>query len=407
MRIKSPVLVLVFILFGVMTGCLSPQNSEEETTKDRYRPAWLDVHNGHRIHPTYSISNDGRIVAFTTLGKPQSTISILEVHSGLIYDIKTESEQDVLLAPDISDDGKKIVFTRGVQGSATINHVLNEIIIADLEGRILDRVHFCNALYKSPVLSPDGDELAYFQYANIGTPADDIGDRGVTLSIINVAMSFDLKAREERQLVDLAWRATSWIDYVADNGSYALRVSDVVRRNRDWGPENNRPVRWGAGSGGGLSILNQFSQEKRSSLYFPKLTWLMPDATDLETSIVGADERSLAGWFIHGVSRDLFLSTYRYAGNDMELRVGAQTALLEQGDLLTKSQLVSSSSDPVHGAAISYNGCFIVDARRPLRSEAVSITVYDICSGKVLRKIDEPKTTERVVELEGVFENDC
>ena len=100
---KRALTCLVFMSALLVTTCAAPGPVVER--EPRYRYSWQGKSGVHRIHPNYSISGDGRWVAFTTLGKPQNTISLLNVETGNVFDLQAEDTNTILRDPDLAEEG--------------------------------------------------------------------------------------------------------------------------------------------------------------------------------------------------------------------------------------------------------------------------------------------------------------
>ncbi|MFC6197916.1 TolB family protein [Ponticaulis profundi] len=408
---RAPRLWITLLTAALLGSCAA---SQKEPPQRRSEQAdWTNKRNVHKDHPRYAISGDGKWVAFTTQGRPQNSLTILNVETGEFYDLQSEDPDTVLFDADLSDDGARLAVVRGRRDEYSSHVVESDIVITDLQGKILDSVPSCNDLYSSPSFSPDGERIAYYQFANNGIRSDRIENRGSTLLTPDLAMEFDLVSRSERQLVDLAWLSTGWIDYTGSGDVFALRAGEVARRKPETAPGFARPVLWGYL--GGESVLDQFSEEKRGTLYLPALYLLNPDAERPEDQITGSFDRN-GDWVFRGAARSGYLVQYNNPRRTQSglwlvpedfLAAHPDDVDVESGNVPPDWPFISSSGDFVHAAAISYNGCFVVDARKQRVLRDVTIHVWNICSGELLQTVEEPKTIARTVVMEGGYRDEC
>lgn len=414
---RAPRLWITLLTAALLGSCAASQTEPPQRRSEQ--ADWANKRNVHKKVPRYAISGDGKWVAFTTQGRPQNSLTILNVETGEFYALQSEDPDTVLFDADLSDDGARLAVVRGRRDEYSSRVVESDIVIVDLHGEVLDSVPSCNDLYSSPSFSPDGERIAYYQYANNGIRGDKIENRGLTLLTPGLAMEFDLVSRSERQLVDLAWLSTGWIDYTGNGNAYALRAGEVARRKPETAPGFARPVLWGYL--GGESILDQFSEEKRGTLYVPALYRLTPDAERPEDQIIGSFDRN-GTWSVRGAARNSLLMQHAYSpqpnwrdGPYYDLQVVPESFLwqnppppeVEYLDVPQGAVLVSSSKEAVHAAAISYNGCFVVDARKQVVIRDVTIHVWNICSGELLQSVEEPKTVAKTVVMEGGYRDEC
>lgn len=208
--------------------------------------------------------------------------------------------------------------------------------------------------------------------------------------------------------MDLAWRAADWIQYTGDGTEFALRTFEIVRRSPEPGPGTGGTGFWGAG---GLSILDQYPLERQRTLYYTDLIRLAPEAeTPFEIEGVFGET---GPWDFRGASSEFYLAQLETSSSGFtQLLVvpnGLPSAWTAQDREHWRSQSVAvfGAEEWVHGAAISWNGRFVVEARRARLSEDTTIRVWDMSTGDMLQSISEPKTVTRSIRIEGGYENDC
>ena len=398
------VLAIIGLSIGALASCVSQPGSifgDGVEYSDGYDPAaveaqWRLEAQTHRTDASYSLSGNGRVSSSLILGSPRNSVFLKNFETGIVLQFALPQMDAVLLDPEISDDAAKIAVVRSkIDAPYTF---LSDIIIINTKGEIIDTISECNGLYRQPAFSPDGKKIAYFKYANNGIPSDIPIERGGKFSTVWLPFEFDLETREERQLVDLAWAASGWIEYVENASAFAVRAFDVQFFEDKETFSGVRYRRW-RGKGGN-SVLDQLSDTNRLNLLAPQIVSIVPSAAETNEQISAA-LKSRSIFIVSGASSLDYIATRR----SPEAAGMFELLLLDSNfDIRT---VVSRAAPFVHEAAISRDGCVIMEGRRPRGSKDVTTTIWNICGGTSFSYPEQIQTQSEVIQIVGETPNDC
>lgn len=385
----------VFLMTACQSGPPFPGGLPEMPLQDTLAMAQQAYH----LNGDYSLSGDGKVVAFVTPGKSERTLSILDTQTGAFFDFITSDEDDLVADPDVSDDGSKVVFVRYELEYLPTSPARSEIVIVDMDGAVLDRISECNGLYRDPAFSFNGQKVVYFKYAN-NNRGNVVSQRGAFITTVWLPFEYNLETRQERQLVDLAWSVAGWIDYGDSDTEYILRAFSADTAFERGGYEGvDSYLYWGGW--GGRSVLDIYTEDKRRTLYGPHAILLQPDSENPEEWIEAIIPNGSPYNALAYASGQFLASRNGYEG-----RVPYRDLVRLARDGVEVEQVSSSPTAYVHGAALSRDGCVVLDARRELREDDVAIFIHNSCAG-TLQQFDQPDTITDTVAIEGAFSNEC
>ncbi len=359
-----------------------------------------------KTQPSFSLSGDGSYMVGELIGKPYSAITYFDLTTGTVRDLQSANPDEYLATPDISDDGKRIAVVR----SQDDRRALSDILILNTSGEVEDRISSCNGGYRSPAFSADGRKLVYLKYAN-AQPDENLSLRGTLRVSVWQPMEFDFESRTERPVVDLAWLSPGWIDYgPAGQAQFYARLQEPVGYDPEptgkWAGKKHwfTPMQ--------TSVLSNYTKRKYLDVFISRFVSLSPDAPDPENWVVplfvnsdrgfAVSSRASTNGAVLGIGEKGFLAQEHKPGDPYDLKLISWDGATEQ--------VISSSKDPEYEAAISRDGCVILDSRKPLKSlrnVPNVVTLRNICQMSEQSLSFEHDLVQGALLIRSDFENDC